>query len=47
MNNHINFHVDILPQNALRQDCNGKCIEWIEGHYLEVVVELYITCQVH
>ena len=22
-------------------DCNCKCIEWIEGHYLEVVVEVY------
>ena len=32
----------ILPQNALKRDCNGKCIEWIEGHYLEVVVLLYI-----
>ena len=30
-----------LPQNALRRDCNGKCIEIIEGHYLEVVVLLY------
>ena len=30
----------ILPQNALRRDCNGKCIDWIEGHYLEVVVLL-------
>ena len=30
----------ILPQNALKRDCNGKCIEWIEGHYLEVVVLL-------
>ena len=30
----------ILPQNALRRDCNGKCIEIIEGHYLEVVVLL-------
>ena len=29
-----------LPQNALRRDCNGKCIEVIEGHYLEVVVLL-------
>ena len=28
----------ILPQNTLRRDC--KCIEWIEGHYLEVVVEV-------
>ena len=25
----------------LRHDCNSKCIEWIEGHYLEVVVEVY------
>ena len=33
---------NILPQNALRRDCNGKCIEIIEGHYLEVVVLLYI-----
>ena len=32
----------ILPQNALKRDCNGKCIEWIEGHYLEVVVLLYL-----
>ena len=32
----------ILPQNALRRDCNGKCIEIIEGHYLEVVVLLYL-----
>ena len=30
----------ILPQNALKRDCNGKCIERIEGHYLEVVVLL-------
>ena len=30
-----------LPQNALKRDCNGKCIELIEGHYLEVVVLLY------
>ena len=29
-----------LPQNALRRDFNGKCIELIEGHYLEVVVEV-------
>ena len=35
--------VHILPQNALRRDCNGKCIEIIEGHYLEVVVLLYLT----
>ena len=43
-----NFHVLInlylrstmLPQNALRRDCNGKCIEITEGHYLEVVVLL-------
>ena len=32
----------ILPQSALRRDCNGKCIELIEGHYLEVVVEVYV-----
>ena len=32
--------VGILPQNALRRDFNGKCIELIEGHYLEVVVEV-------
>ena len=31
----------ILPQNALKRDCNGKCIELIKGHYLEVVVLLY------
>ena len=30
----------LLPQNALRRDFNGKCIELIEGHYLEVVVEV-------
>ena len=30
----------ILPQNALRRDCNDKYIELIEGHYLEVVVEV-------
>ena len=34
--------VSTLPQNALRRDCNGKCIEIIEGHYLEVVVLLYM-----
>ena len=33
----------ILPQNALRRDSNGSSIEWIEGHYLEVVVEVYVT----
>ena len=32
----------ILPQNALKRDFNGKCIELIEGHYLEVVVLLYV-----
>ena len=32
----------ILPQNALRRDCNIKYIEWIEGRYLEVVVEVYM-----
>ena len=31
----------ILPPNALRRDCNGKCIELIEGHALEVVVEVF------
>ena len=30
-----------LPPNALRRNCNGKCIELIEGHALEVVVEVY------
>ena len=25
----------------MRRDCNGKCIELIEGHALEVVVEVY------
>ena len=34
--------ITILPQTALRRDCKGKCIEWIEGHYLEVVVEVYL-----
>ena len=33
----------VLPQNASRRDCNGKCIERIKGHYLEVVVEVYLT----
>ena len=33
----------ILPQNALRRDCNSKCIEIIEGHYLEVVLLLYLN----
>ena len=33
--------VCILPPNALRRGCNGKCIELIEGHALEVVVEVY------
>ena len=32
-----------LPPNALRRDCNGKCIELIEGHALEVVVEVYAS----
>ena len=32
-----------LPQNALGRDCNG--IDWIEGHYLEVVVEVYNSQQ--
>ena len=38
------FHraIPILPQNALRRDYNGKSIEIIEGHYLEVVVLLYM-----
>ena len=30
----------ILPQNALRRDCNDKYFELNEGHYLEVVVEV-------
>ena len=34
------FRICILPQNALKRDCNGKCIERIKGHYLEVVVLL-------
>ena len=46
MNGKYNIQVSsgraILPQNALRRDCNGKCIEWIKGHYLEVVVEVYM-----
>ena len=25
--------VVILPQNTLRRDFNGKCVEQIEGHY--------------
>ena len=39
---HTNILTSILQQNALKRDCNGKCIERIEGHYLEVVVLLYI-----
>ena len=39
----IVVHVFILPPNALRRDCNGKCIELIEGHALEVVVEVYLN----
>ena len=41
-----NEHVEMnnfackLSQNALKRDCSGKCIEWVEGHYLEVVVEV-------
>ena len=34
------MHNNPNPQNALRRNCNGKWIEWIEGHYLEVVVEV-------
>ena len=34
------FSMGTLPPNALRRDCNGKCIEYIEGHALEVVVEV-------
>ena len=34
------FLTSTLPQTALSRDCNGKCIEIIEGHYLEVVVLL-------
>ena len=30
----------ILPQNALKRDRNSKCIDLIEGHYVEVVVLL-------
>ena len=32
-------------QNALRRDCNGKCIEQIESHYLELVVDVYSYLQ--
>ena len=32
----------ILPQNALKRDRNSKCIDLIEGHYLKIVVLLYI-----
>ena len=49
-----NYRVySILPPNALRRDFNGKCIELIEGHALEVVVEVYnatheiLTCVLH
>ena len=38
-----NTYTCILPQNALRRDFNGKCIELIEGHYLEVVVEVFFV----
>ena len=41
------YETGILPQNALRRDCNGKCIEWNESHYLEVVVEVYIVLIVY
>ena len=34
--------VCILPQNALKRDSNRKCIDLIEGHYLEVVVLFYV-----
>ena len=34
------IHVCILQQNALRRDCNGKCIELMKGHYLVVMVEV-------
>ena len=34
-----------IPQNALMRDCNGKCIEYTEGQYLEVVVEVQIGWQ--
>ena len=37
----------ILPKNALRRDCNDKYIELIEGHFLEVVVEVYIDLYVN
>ena len=37
--------ISILPQNALKRDRNSKCIDLIEGHYLEVVVLLYIMIQ--
>ena len=33
----------VLPQNALRRDCNGKCVAGIESHYLEVLVEVYLA----
>ena len=35
------MQLNTLSQNALRRNSNGKCIELIEGHYLEVVVEVY------
>ena len=41
-NAHVRNETFTLPQNASRRDCNGKCIELIEGNYLEVVVLLYI-----
>ena len=40
----ILYRYIILPPNALWRYCNGKCIEYIEGHALEVVVEVYINC---
>ena len=36
----IKRHSPKLPQNALKRDRNSKCIDLIEGHYLEVVVLL-------
>ena len=33
----------VLPQNALRRDCNGKCVAGIESHYLEVSVEVNLA----
>ena len=39
----VGIPMGIIPQNALKRDRNSKCIDLIEGHYLEVV-ELLTNC---